>query len=69
MQSDPNSEAKIISIDRTAFRAAKCEKCGAKIYPESLLQPHLIRHRQHERWLNSELRKLQYTFTHMREFA
>jgi hypothetical protein len=29
----------------------------------------LIRHRRRQRWFNAELKKLQYTFLHMREFA
>jgi methionyl-tRNA synthetase len=56
-------------MDRTDFRAAKCDKCGAKLYPQSLLEPHLSRHRRRKRWFNAELRKLQYTFSHMRDIA
>jgi uncharacterized OB-fold protein len=63
------NHSKIISIDRRNLRAAQCEECGAKIYPASLLEPHLIRHRVRQRWFNAELRKLQFTFTHMREIA
>jgi hypothetical protein len=62
-------ESKVISLDRTDFQAAKCDKCGAKLYPQSLLQPHLTRHRRRKRWFNTELRKLQYTFSHMRDIA
>jgi uncharacterized OB-fold protein len=64
----PNT-AKVISLDRTTLRAAKCEKCGAKMYPQSLLEPHLSRHRRRQRWFNAEIRKLQYTFSHMRDIA
>ena len=60
---------KIISIEKRNLRGAECEKCGAKMFPESLLKPHLTRHRRRKRWFNTELRKLQYTFTHMRDFA
>jgi hypothetical protein len=63
------NDLNIISIERTELRAAKCEKCGAKVYPTSLLEPHLTRHRRRQRWFNAELRKLQYTFAHMRDFA
>jgi uncharacterized OB-fold protein len=61
--------SKIISIDRKFLRAAQCKKCGAKLYPKSLLDRHLSRHRARQRWLNAELRKLQFTFSHMREIA
>ena len=64
----PNT-AKVISLDRTTLRAAKCEKCGAKMYPQSLLEPHLSRHRRRQRWFNAEIRKLQHTFSHMRDIA
>jgi len=62
-------ESKVISLDRQNFRAAKCDKCGAKMYPQSLLEPHLTRHRRRQRWVNAELRKLQHTFAHMRDIA
>ena len=62
-------KSNVISLDQVNFRAAKCEKCGAKMYPRSLLRPHLSRHRARQRWVNGELRKLQYTFAHMRDIA
>jgi uncharacterized OB-fold protein len=62
-------KSNVISLDRQTLRAVKCEKCGAKMYPKSLLAPHLTRHRRRQRWVNSELRKLQYTFAHMRDIA
>lgn len=63
------NDSKFISIDRRNLQAARCEKCGAKIYPRSLLEPHLFRHRVRKRWFNAELRKLQFTFSHMRDIA
>ena len=69
MAAASHNTAKIISLDRTTLRAAKCDKCGAKIYPQSLLEPHLSRHRRRQRWFNAEIRKLQYTFSHMRDIA
>jgi hypothetical protein len=69
MQAASDNGSKIISLARTDLRAAKCEKCGAKIYPVSLLEPHLSRHRRRKRWFNAELRKLQHTFSHMRDIA
>lgn len=61
--------ANVISFDSRTFRAVSCDQCGAKMYPKSLLQPHLTNHRRHQRWLNGELRKLQFTFARMREIA
>ncbi len=62
-------KSNVISLDRQNLRAAECAKCGAKIYPKTLLEPHLTRHRRRQRWVNAELRKLQYTFAHMRDIA
>ena len=68
MQSgSPNSRT--ISFDQNDFRAAKCEKCGTKIYPASLLEAHVLRHEQRDRWFSEELRKLKHTFSHMRDLA
>ena len=69
MQAFLRNDPKVISIDRMRFRAVKCEKCGAKMFPTSLLKPHLIRHRRREHWLKLELSKLRQTVTHMRDFA
>ena len=69
MQPKSRNDGKIISINRKHLRAVQCEKCGAKIYPHSLLDRHLTRHRMRQRWFNNELRKLQYTFSHMRDTA
>ena len=68
---EPNSESspKVISIQQHNLRAAQCEECGAKIYPPSLLEQHLMRHRRRQEWFSTELRKLQYTFSHMRDIA
>lgn len=66
MQPTARGKSKVISIDRKNLRAVQCQKCGAKIFPTSLLKPHLSRHRRRQRWLNTELKKLQYTFSHMR---
>ncbi len=69
MQAVLRSHPKVISISNQNFRAAKCDKCGAKMFPRSLLEPHLTRHRRRQRWFNNELRKLQYSFAHMRDIA
>ena len=64
-----HNEPKAISIHSMRFPAARCGKCGAKMYPTSLLKPHLTHHRRRERWFTAELRQLQYTIAHMRDFA
>jgi hypothetical protein len=61
--------SKTIQIDNQNLPAAKCEECGAKIYPRSFLQPHLTRHQRRQRWFMKELKKLQYTIAHMRDSA
>lgn len=69
MEPMSRADARVISLEEKNLRAAKCEKCGAKMYPQSLLEPHLSRHRRRQRWFNSEVRKLRYTFSHMRDIA
>lgn len=69
MQTPLRDNPKVISIDSMRFRAVKCSKCGAKMYPTSLLKPHLTRHRRRDQWLNVELSKLRYIMNHMRDFA
>lgn len=69
MQTALGNNPKVISIAKMRFRAVKCRKCGAKMYPTSLLQPHLTRHRLREQRLNLELSKLRQVMNHMREFA
>jgi len=58
-----------ILIEDKSFQAAKCDKCGAKIYPRSLLKPHLNRHQSQRRWFLTELKKLRRTMSHMRGIA
>lgn len=48
------------------FKAAICDKCGAKIYPAKLLKSHEHRHRLLQRWFNAELKSLRNTMKHMR---
>ena len=69
MQAALRDDPKAISIERMRFRAVKCGKCGAKMFPTSLLKPHLTRHRRRENWLKLELSKLRQTMTRMRDFA
>jgi hypothetical protein len=69
MQTARGNDPKVISIEAMRFRAVKCGKCGAKMYPTSLLKPHLTRHRRREHQLKLELCKLRRTVTHLRDFA
>ncbi len=39
------------------------------MYPQSMLESHLSRHRRRQRWFNAEIRKLRFTFSHMRDIA
>lgn len=48
------------------LKAVVCERCGAKIYPATLLKPHQHRHRLLQRWFNAEIKRLQQTIKHMR---
>jgi uncharacterized OB-fold protein len=61
-----SSGATAISIDNKKLPAAKCEECGAKVFPPSLLKPHLTRHRLKNAWFVTELKKLQATMARMR---
>ena len=69
MSSLSPSNSIAILYNKKSFSAAKCRKCGAKMYPRSLLRPHLHRHRRKELWFTAELSKLQNTFSRMREIA
>jgi len=69
MEPSVAKRSNVISFERKTFRAIKCEICGAKMFPKSLLQAHLSNHRRHQRWLNAELRKLHDTFSRMRGIA
>ena len=66
MQTALGNDSKAISIENKTLPAAKCAECGAKMYPVSLLKPHLTRHRRRHEWFVNELRKLQETMARMR---
>src|SRR5436190_17942637 len=61
MQSLSSHNPKLIQIENKNLEAAKCAKCGAKMYPRSLLKTHLHRHQRRQEWFTSELKKLQHT--------
>ena len=48
------------------LQAAKCVESGAKIYPSSLLKPHLARHQLKHESLVTELRELLVTIERMK---
>jgi uncharacterized OB-fold protein len=66
MQSPQRAKSKTITIENKNFAAAKCEKCGAIMYPASLLKEHVKRHRLQRLDYTRELRKLQQLMAHMR---
>jgi hypothetical protein len=69
MERNSEDNSKAILFENESLPAAKCNKCGAKMYPRSLLQPHLTRHQRRQRWFIKELKKLQQTMAHMRDSA
>jgi hypothetical protein len=69
MQTSSQDNSKAIMIENKCLPAAKCERCGAKMYPRSLLEPHLTHHQRKQRWFMKELKKLQDTMAHMRDSA
>jgi uncharacterized OB-fold protein len=69
MEPTINRDSKAIVIRNKSFNAAKCDRCGAKMYPPKLLPPHISRHERRNNWFTTELKKLQHTFAHMRELA
>jgi uncharacterized OB-fold protein len=69
MEPSANPNPKAIVISNKSLRAAKCDKCGAKMYPPRLLKPHLHRHERRDQWFTTELKKLQDTFARMRDLS
>ena len=63
------SDASAIIHNENSLAAARCGKCGAKMYPRSLLRRHLNRHQRKELWFAAEIRKLQSRFTRIRGIA
>ena len=55
-----------IRFDNEIFHAAVCSRCGAKMFPAELLEAHLDRHELKDMYLQSELKKLQYSMNRMR---
>jgi ribosomal protein S27AE len=55
-----------IQYEKETFHAAMCHRCGAKMFPVELLEAHMDRHELKDMYLQSELKKLQYSMNRMR---
>jgi C4-type Zn-finger protein len=67
-----NMEATVINQtheihhENVTYQAAICHRCGAKMFPVELLEAHMDRHQLKDMYLESELKKLQYSMNRMR---
>ena len=66
MRTAQASDRVAISIANKKLHAAECVECGAKIYPSSLLKPHLARHRLKHESLVTELSELHVAIERMK---
>ena len=66
METAIQTELHDIHCDSATYQAAVCHRCGTKIYPTELLEPHLDRHLLKDLFLEGELKKLQYAMGRMR---
>ena len=66
MRTAQASDRVAISIANKTLHEAECVECGAKIYPSSLLKPHLARHRLKHESLVTELRDLHVAIERMK---
>lgn len=66
MESAIGQEFYDIQCEKSTFRAAVCHRCGAKMFPAELLEAHMDRHELKDMYLQSELKKLQYSMNRMR---
>jgi ribosomal protein S27AE len=55
-----------ICYENETFDAAICSRCGAKMFPAEMLEAHMDRHELKDLYLQSELKKLQYSMNRMR---
>jgi len=69
MHSLSASNSIAIVYNRKSLPAAKCQECGAKMYPKSLLKPHLNRHQLRQRWLMNSLGQLRTALARMGNVA
>lgn len=66
METEVSSDSYAIRFDKEIFDAAVCIRCGAKMFPTELLEAHMDRHELKDMYLQSELKKLQYSMNRMR---
>jgi ribosomal protein S27AE len=66
MESMISESSYAIHYENETFHAAVCSRCGAKMFPAELLEAHMDRHELKDMYLQSELKKLQYSMNRMR---
>jgi len=66
METSIASEFSDIHCDNETYHAAVCHRCGSKIYPAELLEPHLDRHQIKDLYIEGELKRLQFAMGRMR---
>jgi hypothetical protein len=66
METSIASEFSDIQCDNETYHAAVCHRCGSKIYPAELLEPHLDRHQIKDLYIEGELKRLQFAMGRMR---
>ena len=66
MESMISESSYAIRYENATFHAAVCSRCGAKMFPVELLEAHMDRHELKDMYLQSELKKLQYSMNRMR---
>jgi hypothetical protein len=66
MEPETSSHYQQIQYEKETYHAAVCHRCGAKMFPVELLEAHMDRHELKDMYLQSELKKLQYSMNRMR---
>jgi ribosomal protein S27AE len=66
MEVTVTNETYQIQHENVTYQAAICHRCGAKMFPVELLEAHMDRHQLKDMYLESELKKLQYSMNRMR---
>src|ERR1041385_2617400 len=66
MEAVANVDSYDIQFEKETFRAAVCNRCGARMFPAELLEAHMDRHELKDLYLQSELKKLQFAMNRMR---
>jgi ribosomal protein S27AE len=66
MEAIVTNETYEIHHENMTYQAAVCHRCGAKMFPAELLEAHMDRHQLKDMYLESELKKLQYSMNRMR---